>query len=62
MIYDYLCVLNGCVPVLSGEWPGDEEVDGRAFSYHHGHATGLLLISQETGMQLRIIFICNIFS
>lgn len=35
---------------MSGERSRDEEVDGRAFSNHHGHAAGLLLIGQATGM------------
>lgn len=43
-------LIGSPVSTLSGEWPGDEEVDGRAFSNHHGHAAGLLLIGQTAGM------------
>lgn len=43
------------VPTLSGEWLGDEEVDGRAFSNHHGHAAGLLLIGQTTGTPRKLV-------
>lgn len=37
-----------CVPPPPGERPGDEEVDGRAFPYHHGHAAGLFFTGQKT--------------
>lgn len=35
-------------PPPPGERLGDEEVDGRAFPHHHGHAAGLVVAGKKT--------------